>query len=448
MSEGLEITTAQALFNPIAENVTANCTNLTHADFELLKTVTTNVRDYDPFDENNKGKKFIPVLEGRNFDADLFDKNEQGLRKDTMPIANAVADSIQDGLKINCAVFQFLEEEGMPHSTLLTNSALKAFLAENAHGIIVRNNPGTLTAKSQKKFDDMLRDLSESGVNIMTHPDVMSTLGAKDALVKIRDLNCGLEDTEVYYDPKSFIDGFRKSIAFQPRVIKQNRGSQGQGIWIVKAKDGNYCSKYGESIIPLDAELVLIEAWDNHTEYHTVQEFLEFCIHGRTNYSGVWASISQGRYFDGGVEAGSMIVDQRFLPRIVEGEVRCLFVGSHLAEIVHKKPKEGGLSATLSSGAVYTRYTPDAEKFVHLVDHLKKDVPRIMASFGMFDRPLPLLWAADYIYGDTDEELYIGEINCTCPGISRQLQIVPIIAKVAIDTVFPESQEVSSFQSR
>jgi len=189
MSEGLEITTAQALFNPIAENVTANCTNLTHADFELLKTVTTNVRDYDPFDENNKGKKFIPVLEGRNFDADLFDKNEQGLRKDTMPIANAVADSIQDGLKINCAVFQFLEEEGMPHSTLLTNSALKAFLAENAHGIIVRNNPGTLTAKSQKKFDDMLRDLSDSGVNIMTHPDVMSTLGAKDvseALIRLR----------------------------------------------------------------------------------------------------------------------------------------------------------------------------------------------------------------------------------------------------------------------
>ena len=31
-------------------------------------------------------------------------------------------------------------------------------------------------------------------------------------------------------------------MAFQPRVIKQNRGSSGEGIWIIKLKSGNYCT--------------------------------------------------------------------------------------------------------------------------------------------------------------------------------------------------------------
>lgn len=320
------------------------------------------------------------------------------------------------------------------------NDILKRFLMSNVHGIIVRNNPGTLSAFSQKRFDDFLRDLSAAGVVIMTHPDVMSTLGAKDALVKIKNLTCGLEDTEVYYNPETFIHGFRKSLAFQPRVIKQNRGSQGEGIWIVKLKDGNYCSEYGESIVPLDAEIELMEAFDNHIEYHTVGEFLEFCIHGRTEYSGAWTSTGRGQYFQGGIEAGAMIVDQRFLPRIVEGEVRCLFVGSNLVEILHKKPKKGGLSATLKSGAIYTKHAPDSEHFTSLVEHLKQDVPRVMDSFGMSGCPLPLLWTADYIYGDTDDDLYLGEINCSCPGITQQLEIASTVARVAIESVFPENQ--------
>jgi len=168
---------------------------------------------------------------------------------------------------------------------------------------------------------------------------------------------------------------------------------------------------------------------------------MEFCINGRNDISGQWNSTGEGRYFDGGLEAGSMIVDQRFLPRIVEGEVRCLLVGSELVEIVHKKPIEGGLSATLGSGALYTKYLPDNKKFVKLVEHLKEDVPRIMSAFDMAHRPLPLLWTADYIYGETDEMLYVGEINCSCVGITQQLNIASIIAKVALESVYPQDDK-------
>lgn len=44
-------------------------------------------------------------------------------------------------------------------------------------------------------------------------------------------------------------------------------------------------------------------------------------------------------------------MDQRFLPRIVEGEVRVLMIYNQPVVVVHKVPAEGGLSATLFSGA-------------------------------------------------------------------------------------------------
>jgi hypothetical protein len=65
----------------------------------------------------------------------------------------------------------------------------------------------------------------------------MEFMGAKDALCKIADMSIGLEDTLAYYDPTVFTEGFKKTMAFQPRVLKQNRGSSGEGIWIIKLKD-------------------------------------------------------------------------------------------------------------------------------------------------------------------------------------------------------------------
>ena len=36
-----------------------------------------------------------------------------------------------------------------------------------------------------------------------------------------------------YYDKKAFDEGFKKSCAFSPRVVKQNKGTSGEGIWLV-----------------------------------------------------------------------------------------------------------------------------------------------------------------------------------------------------------------------
>ena len=70
------------------------------------------------------------------------------------------------------------------------------------------------------------------GKLVWSSPKIQTQMGAKDALVKICSLNCGLSDTLAYYTEEELVDGFKHTCAFQPRVIKQNRGSAGEGIWL------------------------------------------------------------------------------------------------------------------------------------------------------------------------------------------------------------------------
>ena len=78
----------------------------------------------------------------------------------------------------------------------------------------------------------LMNQYIKDGKLIWSSPKIQTQMGAKDALVKIGKLNCGLEDTLAYYSEAELVDGFKKTCAFNPRVIKQNRGSAGEGIWL------------------------------------------------------------------------------------------------------------------------------------------------------------------------------------------------------------------------
>jgi len=296
----------------------------------------------------------------------------------------------------------------------------------------VRCNPGQINAAGgdQMKFDNAMRKIQGSGKQVWPSPDVMTKMGAKDALCKIADFEIGLPDTFAYYSAKELEEGFKKTMAFMPRVIKQNRGSSGEGIWIIKLKSGDYCKSFGDRSCSDDDVLELMEACDNHAETHTVREFLEFCENGRNAKSGKWDTIGAGKYLEGGREAGGQLVDQRFCERIVEGELRLNMIGETVTGIIHKKPKEGGISAVGGTGSTYTFYAPDAPEFTKLTgDFTGKDLPSLMANLDLAGEPLPLWWTADFINADpgtpgtpcTIDKWIVGEFNCSCVGISKCL---------------------------
>ncbi|KAH8062886.1 hypothetical protein JL720_13129 [Aureococcus anophagefferens] len=247
----------------------------------------------------------------------------------------------------------------------------------------------------------------------------------------------GVEGVQAkYYDEATLDKEFRKTCAFQPRVIKQNRGSAGEGIWLCWLQGKPYCTNYGDASLGDNDKLKLIEMNDSHTEYHTVKEFLTFCVHGPDHpAAGTWTSTFPGQYLKGGVAAGGQLVDQRLLPRISEGEVRVLMSGDTCQMIIHKMPEGGGLSA-VGGQAAYTFYKPEAVPedplYNDLLKKLLNDIDNgLMDVLGLKGEALPLLWTCDYIPKNPegwskpgnacamDTEYVVGEFNCSCVGVSK-----------------------------
>lgn len=312
------------------------------------------------------------------------DKGPDGHRRDTMPMIEALR---QQGW--NADVVYYRESD--------FDDLLKR-IPEQYDTYVSRINPGHIPGGEAKYFE-LLRQLCSAGVVGMPAPEAMVAFGAKDALVKLRDMEMVPSDTFVYYEASDFQRLFPTALSSGIRVLKQNRGSTGSGIWRVELIDEQPVES-GQPV-PVDAKVRCTEAVDNHVEEMRLDEFMKLC----------------DQYLVGD---GGMIVDMPYLPRIVEGEVRILFIGESPVFVVHKKPAEGGFSATLFSGAQYT-YDDPAE-WQELVDMFLRDMPEIRERLGGHNTPL--IWTADFMLDtnpDGSDKYVLGEINCSCVGFTSHL---------------------------
>ncbi|MBV7292564.1 Cj0069 family protein [Corynebacterium sp. TAE3-ERU16] len=334
------------------------------------------------------------------------DKFIDGHRKDTMPIVRAIREKGWD------AEVVFYRPEWA--------DALFEYVSNNFDAYISRVNPGNIPGGERGYFDLLTRLSDEAGLVGMSRPDEMMSYGAKDALVKLADTDLVPEDTYAYYDVENFHATFPSSLSYGERVLKQNRGSTGSGIWRVQLVDKELAASVepGTSL-PLDTKLKCTEAVDNHTEVRELGEFMDFC----------------DQYIIGD---NGMLVDMRFMPRIVEGEIRILLVGPHPVFVVHKKPAAGGdnFSATLFSGAKYTYDKPEA--WQELIDQFSAARPVIAEKLGGDN--IPLIWTADFMLADGvggGDDYVLGEINCSCVGFTSELDmgIQELVAEEAIKRV-------------
>lgn len=333
------------------------------------------------------------------------DKFIDGHRRDTMPIVKAIQDA-----GWNSEVVFYRPE---------WSDDLFTYVSENFDAYISRVNPGNIPG-GEKGYFELLNRLSEAGLVGMSTPTEMMAYGAKDALVKLADTDLVPDDTYAYYDVETFHKTFPSSISYGERVLKQNRGSTGSGIWRVQIQDPEVAKNVEPgTALPLDTKLKCTEAVDNHTEVRELGEFMDFC----------------DQYIIGD---NGMLVDMRFMPRIVEGEIRILLVGPHPVFVVHKKPAAGGdnFSATLFSGAKYTYDKPEA--WQDLIDQFAEARPIIAEKLGGDN--IPLIWTADFMLDDgpNGEDTYVlGEINCSCVGFTSELDmgIQEQVAKEAISRV-------------
>lgn len=102
-----------------------------------------------------------------------------------------------------------------------------------ADGALVWVNP-LEDGRTREKLDALLREVAASGRFISADPDVILEMGVKEVLHQTRHLGWGT-DTRLYRNAAEFSDRFPALLrSTGPRVIKQNRGNAGQGVWKVE----------------------------------------------------------------------------------------------------------------------------------------------------------------------------------------------------------------------
>jgi hypothetical protein len=257
-----------------------------------------------------------------------------------------------------------------------------------ADGVLVWVDP-IHQGKTREALDPLLRDVTEHGPWVSAHPDVILKMGVKEVLYRTRHLGWGA-DTHLYRTAAEFTAEFPPRLwSSGPRVLKQNRGNGGQGVWKVE-------------LLARSTAQVLHALRGSVPEELPLEDFMARCQ----------------RYFGW----GGCIVDQPFQPRLREGMIRCYMgvdkvvgFGHQLIKALIPPPPEGPDSPDAQPGP-RIMHGPDAEPFQVLRATMEAEwVPQMIEVLGIDRARLPIIWDADFLYGPrtaSGEDTYVlCEIN-------------------------------------
>ena len=271
---------------------------------------------------------------------------------------------------------------------------------QRLHGVLVWHNP-IEGGRDRSRLDAMLRAVAAKGVFVSTHPDTILRLGTKDVLVAVRDLPFGTDvhRLDSLTQARAELPG---RLALGARVLKQQRGHSGIGIWRIE-KLGRH--RYGV----------------RHAVRGAMQEIVDF--------DGVLQRLSP--YFEG---AGHMI-DQAWQARMVEGMTRAYLVQGRVAgfghqDVVALHPSAVGGDAPPPSQRLYS--DADDPRFQDLRRKLEGEwMEPLCARVGVRPEDLPMLWDADFLLGEREEggqEKYVlCEINVSSVSPFPDSAIAPVV---------------------
>ena len=263
-----------------------------------------------------------------------------------------------------------------------------------ANGVLVWVDP-IHQRKSRTLLDPLLRDVASRGPWVSAHPDVILKMGVKDVLYRTRHLGWGT-DTYLYSSQAEFDRAFPPRLQTAgPRVLKQNRGNGGQGVWKVELVSAVAA---GENSMVR----VLHALRGSIPEELPLSAFMSRCA----------------GYF----LAGGCIIDQPFQPRLPDGMIRCYMgvdkvvgFGHQLIKALIPPPPEGPDSPAAQPGP-RIMHGPDAEPFQVLRAKMESEwTPQMMQTLAIEAGALPIIWDADFLYGPrtaSGEDSYVlCEIN-------------------------------------
>jgi hypothetical protein len=244
-------------------------------------------------------------------------------------------------------------------------------------GVLVWVNPIS-DGQDRIALDAMLRDVASRGVWVSAHPDVILKMGVKEILHRTKRLGWGT-DTHLYRAAREFREKFPpRLLSAGPRVLKQNRGNGGQGVWKV------------ELVSPAASEDAIVRVLQavrgGVPEDMSLGDFMRRCE----------------TYF----AAEGCIIDQPFQPRLTDGMIRCYMsadkvvgFGHQLVKALIAPPPEGPDSEAARPGP-RIMHPASAAPFQALRTKMESEwMPQMMQLLDIDAESLPIIWDADFLYG-------------------------------------------------
>jgi hypothetical protein len=247
-------------------------------------------------------------------------------------------------------------------------------------GVLVWVDPIS-DGRNRLTLDAILRDVAARGIWISAHPDVILKMGVKEVLYRTKHLGWGT-DTHLYRSAEAFREEFpRRLQSAGPRVLKQNRGNGGQGVWKVELVSAG---SYDGALVR-----VLHARRGSMPEDMPLHDFMSRC---ETYLAGE-----------------ECIVDQPFQPRLPDGMIRCYMgadkvvgFGHQLIKALIAPPSEGQDSQAAQPGP-RIMHPASAPAFGALRTKMEAEwTPQMMRVLGIDAESLPIIWDADFLYGPRD----------------------------------------------
>ena len=271
-------------------------------------------------------------------------------------------------------------------------------------GVLVWVNP-IEQGLNRSKLDPLLREVAAAGVWVSAHPDVILKMATKKVLVDTREMSWGT-DTWLYGSAAELREQLPSRLGDGgARVLKQQRGMGGQGVWKVELDR------------PDDDPLVHVQQAlrDAPVERLRLSAFLHRC---------------EPYFADGGV-----IVEQPFQERIAEGMIRAYLTHTDVVGFAHQHP--AGLRPE-SAGAPAPGKTfepPTATAYSRLRTLVEsKWMPEMQQLLGIETHTLPVIWDADFLYGPKttsgDDTFVLCEINASSTFAFPE-HAMPAVARAA-----------------
>ena len=282
-------------------------------------------------------------------------------------------------------------------------------------GVLVWVDPIVL-GRERLSLDAMLRDVASRGVFVSAHPDVIQRMGTKEVLHRTREHPWGT-DANVYRSVEELWERFLPLLNRGARVLKQHRGSSGDGVWKVERVGGSD-----------DPATVVVR----------VQPALRGAAVEEMRFADLVEQ--RARYFSAFDGAGCF-VDQPYAERLADGMVRCYLVQDRVAGFGHQfvtallPPLPGDDAPPEPPPRLY--YGPDKPEFKNLRSLLESGWIAGMQRLLDLDRDaLPIIWDADFLLGArsaSGEDTYVlCEINVSSVFPIPDESVAPL-AEAAIE---------------